>query len=539
MQLGSLERSSYSTYVTVPPWLQPRNYSKRSIDPLLMFLQGSPGINQKELVGLLKAVADHKAFGRDNADIALRELLRCLVRNKQTSQYATELATCKEMIDSGLTRQFNKLKKAGVSALTWLQSNDGLAAILMRKDDIDVVVASQGKWREVAAPVARLTSSSALGAALFGFAAALVHAAVFEDQIQGEIQKALKSDVSLAVVNDLKLRCLTFASDLKRSTVTGQKRTISVTFAAEKLQLVVADVALEIHLRLMAAVKSEALLCGHVKRLPYELWVLPSVHSHASIKIDPDVLAECAQCRAQAAEMLQESGAETFMDMKRVLSKNAAVLTTLDPSFRLELSFLEDRAEEVLKQKVQNELLELLPSPKKQSGMVQCLAKVQELSKSDLISYAPPAVKAMAASLEEIVAGLVKGVGPDNNVAASSGFFKAVMLRLPYFLSEEIAEEGGGVKMLQGAAALAAQMDKMAVKMQKQDAVRLADLQQFQSFKFLMDAQQKDQLSKWVKNVLAAGPDASTGSSSSSTKILAETKPAAAAVATSVMSYFG
>ena len=40
-----------------------------------MYLQNTSSLNQKELVGLFKAISDTQAMGKENADIAMREML--------------------------------------------------------------------------------------------------------------------------------------------------------------------------------------------------------------------------------------------------------------------------------------------------------------------------------------------------------------------------------------------------------------------------------------------------------------------------------
>ena len=121
------------------------NPAARSIEPLTGFLQHCETLNQKEFVGLCKAVSANKHMGKDNNDALLLEIMKYVVRLKQQETVAEEIQPMVPICYAALSRQYTRLKKAGVKVPTWLETHQDLAAMLMDSSDLMSVISANGK----------------------------------------------------------------------------------------------------------------------------------------------------------------------------------------------------------------------------------------------------------------------------------------------------------------------------------------------------------------------------------------------------------
>ena len=492
-----------------------------------MFLKGAARINQKELVGLMKACFDSQTLGKDNSDTVLREFLKCLVRTQQQNEFADELATCRDFIDASLCRHYMGLRKSGVKPQTWLESNLALARLLMEDADIQAVMQAKGDWKLVATQVARLVASSNLGYALFGYAELLVCSAIFEEKVGKEIEKLVASDITTAAVREAKTVCEAYTGDLKRaSAMKGQKRHVNMCFLGQDITVTLVDLSLEVHLRMMAAVKELALKQGQLPRLAYEDWLLQPA-TEPKIQIEEELLQDAKACRVLAADMLKNDAVGSFQDMKTSVEKNANALCSLDSSFRLELAFVAIAVEDLLKNAVSSKLLELLPSEQRRRSLTQSLAAVQDFEKTEMMKMCPPSLRALASSVEEILANMLRGMGPEASLGKSSDFYHKLMRALAFFVSE-----GEGDTAAFGAAAMKSKYQAMEERMKTTPGdVTLGDLEVFQTYRFLLTPDMIQELARWVKQTLSssvakAGP-------------IKPKEPDRKANSANVMAYFG
>ena len=80
------------------------NPATRTMEPLIVFLQHTQPLNEKELVGMFKALDSCKSMGKANSDLVMVEVMKYLVRAKQTELFAEQIATMKASFGDALTR---------------------------------------------------------------------------------------------------------------------------------------------------------------------------------------------------------------------------------------------------------------------------------------------------------------------------------------------------------------------------------------------------------------------------------------------------
>ena len=147
---------------------------------------------------------------------------------------------------------------------------------------------------------------------------------------------------------------------------------------------------------------------------------------------------------------------ESFEDMKKCLDSNARALCSLDSSFCLELAYLSAPADDELTSVISEKMIDVLPSEKQRRSLTQALASLQKVLKKDMVQMSAPAMRSLANSVEEIVAGMLQGQGPDGNLSKSHEFCRKLMHRLSFFISD-----GDGPDVVYGAAAMKAKFARM------------------------------------------------------------------------------
>ena len=265
------------------------------------------------------------------------------------------------------------------------------------------------------------------------------------------------------------MKCESFASDLRKAVQNApQKRQIVLKFLSTDVPVTVSDPSLEVNLRIQAAVTSIALECGALPCLKYESWLLAPPREDQE-KIEKSALENALNCRTFAAEILSDKRIASFEDMRSTLLKNSQALCSMDGTFRLELSFLEGPAEDQIREAV----------------------SIAELKKEECLKIGPPGLTSLVTSVEEVVCGIMKGTSPDAGLAKTSGFFKEVMLRLPFFLQEMVTDEAGNQKKL-GAKLLSERFVAVKGKHEKDPgSLHLKKKEQFQGFQWLSQGVKK------------------------------------------------
>jgi hypothetical protein len=297
-------------------------------------------------------------------------------------------------------------------------------------------------------------------------------------------------------------------------------------------------------MRFWAALKSKSLGLGNgLELLPYEEWMVPD-RSLEECMLPKDLIAPMQNARLCAREILDDPGIQDFKGMVKAVLASSAMLLSLDRSFKLELEFLQQNGEAAMEKAVEKNILAALPSATKATTLSQSMQSLQDIKVSQLGRFCSHASKAQVTCVLELVANMTKGVAPDGKFATASTFYTNVWEQLPYFMRRGVVvtEAGKTVKkLLVGKAALMVGFTEVQARMAKKDAVKLHELEIYQSFKFLLGPGEVQELSGWIKACLsdmASERSTATGSAASSSGLQKKTKSQKEA-ASSVMSFFG
>ena len=173
----------------------------------MVFFCGS-SVFPQELLGVSKALMNTRSsMGKHHQNASWVGLMKMVVRLDMTKKFPDIVAALLNAFDNALLEQFCRLRQNSVSAMAWLQIHRPIANLLMAPDGLDAVVDAKGSWNSVAPQVARLTAGTRTGEAVFKFAADVLLADSYREQIDRGFDNVLKKGSTASAIADMKKTC--------------------------------------------------------------------------------------------------------------------------------------------------------------------------------------------------------------------------------------------------------------------------------------------------------------------------------------------
>lgn len=148
-----------------------------------------------------------------------------------------------------------------------------------------------------------------------------------------------------------------------------------------------------------------------MKRLAYEEWILDSPGDTGACPVKEALLETYNSARKLVSDLTADDSIESFVEAQRIISKNADLLTSMDPSFHLELGWLE-KAGDALDSAMTKAALSALPTAMLRRSYVESLNELSELMKSKMYLRSAVAAREQVLSLQGFVGDMRRGVTP-------------------------------------------------------------------------------------------------------------------------------
>jgi hypothetical protein len=116
-----------------------------------------------------------------------------------------------------LVRQYERLRKAGVGTITYLNTHLALLELVLPEKPLKEVVAANGDWKACGAAVASLLEAGSLGKTIFVFAAQHAMAGDFAKEIAQHIEKLKMEGITEESIDRCKVACARTTSSFKAS----------------------------------------------------------------------------------------------------------------------------------------------------------------------------------------------------------------------------------------------------------------------------------------------------------------------------------
>jgi hypothetical protein len=257
-----------------------------------------------------------------------------------------------------------------------------------------------------------------------------------------------------------------------------------------ELCIQVDDVRFEAQLTVAALFHKAALGKTHgLVPFAYESWVCNLPKGPEACPLNSESLQTYNAARRTFADMIETSGAATLAEMLELAKRKRTVSLEIDPTFILELAFLQTKVLELVDKHVSNQNYACLPISNLGKSFPQATGALESLLEAEVVKAASVPIQHKVESVIELISNLERGVAPKAGFGVGDTFFETVVARFDYFLEHTVEEKGSaGVatkqKVLRGLAALRALFQETEVRATtKPEAITLMDLEPMQRMK--------------------------------------------------------
>eukprot|EP00971_Amphidinium_carterae_P102789 2034670-Amphidinium_carterae.2 len=280
-------------------------------------------------------------------------------------------------------------------------------------------------------------------------------------------------------------KCIESLGSLPRE---HQERQITVVYRGLEIPLRIESARGEVAKKLAAEVKSQAIASEGLKQMTWESPLFDAVPAGAR-KVDDKLLRKFTAARVAAEEMLKSEDKLTLQDANRILNYKKELLIQQDSSFDIELALLSHMTAEGGKQALQRRVVASMPSEEQYKSLEDVTAALEALKCSELSKLLGPSAVGAISTCLEVLNGLSRGITPNVLALTDNGYQTQWLDRLKYFLRVEYKDESGKKKVVRREAA---KRHLVQTRLAENYEVKsLQDLNQLQSFKYMLDDEEK------------------------------------------------
>ena len=260
-----------------------------------------------------------------------------------------------------------------------------VAGLVLCMSDVEQIMEQSGSWQPIATVLSRVVDSSMLGMKMFGWLLTPVLAESMQIFTDKCIDESLSGEVNTASIEQCAADCLGEAVSLGALAVLGHRRDIKVSYRG--MQLTVQDIRgyeEELTIRIAAKLKSRCVGAG-VPLLVFESSVLgpPQLEAKDAPKVQPEVLKDFKMARVTANEMLKKQVLSGEL-VKEMITTKGQICVQVDKTFKIELALLDTACGEGGVARMQDLVLEALPTTTRSMTMQHSQQQLAMLSQQAL-----------------------------------------------------------------------------------------------------------------------------------------------------------
>jgi hypothetical protein len=258
---------------------------------------------------------------------------------------------------------------------TFCRSHGDLLKELWNNDDFAAVASCEDEdYTAIPHAIKRVIESGETGKTMFRHAWKQVAVALFRTDVSHKLQDLIHNDFTEDEVSSFKDLMRKQASNVEKVLHPAvYKGGAEVEFLGELCkEVLVESVNDEWELRLWAATKSVGINTGAIKKLPWEALIFtgPIKDLPTVCPIPVSLLNEVAPGRDSLQDLFADAPL-TMAGYKDKVNKRYKKLRKVDRSIELEVAFLMERAEPMLRAKLHHDVLAELPGPGKELKIIE------------------------------------------------------------------------------------------------------------------------------------------------------------------------
>ena len=503
------------------------NCAHRDNKPFLRFLEQCEDLNERELQGIGRSIEACSSIGQSGTDPLYVALSQYVGRTGRRNTSEAFIKVLESKADPALGRLWPKMKSHGCGLRTFVATHAPSLNLFVDERDLDFLMATDGDWAKGLQQARRITSRSVAGDALFGFVLTLVSAEGVSDIMDTALLALNPSKATKATVSGIREAIADEMDEYLDAQTLPKVRTAIVEYMGVDVSIRVTSAEFELELRIASKIKTAALEIAKsgLARLPHENWLLPPVSDAEPWATDDFLTGPFKAARLFAQDIFRGREVCCISDIKKLIGSSAGELLRLDPTFVLELGFIEDHLSTQLASHIEHSIIACLPDEDHAVSLQECDARLEELMGTHACQCAERASQSQVEALKEAIAALRKSLPPAYELWCNDKFFTVALQRMQYFCRVAVGDfENNTGKEVVGKDAIRIKMTYVKKHQDEPDILTYASFDDFFKFPWLITAAEQRDVRVMVEKVMTRA-QASSASSTRRPKKAAKPAP--------------
>lgn len=436
-------------------------------------------------------------------------------RTKAHEEHSDYWAIMKDQLGLALKHSWEEMAEAGVRPAVFLRSFHEPLGLYHDTTVLNKIISAGDQVEHVAEDIQTVVGESAVGKSMFTVAWIKASRVFFRREIDKGIRALVDHSFDVQEVKSFKhlmSRQCQLLMDIGHKRF--QRIDTDISFLGECIRISAETPEDEHDMRFACAVKGCCINSGQLPMMPWEalLFKVGEVPDTPAFVQMPKVFAEQVSSAREAAVDLLGPDCVQLSEMIRIMLAKKPLLMKLDRSFQCELAFLETRGEELLRARLNREVLLALPSEDRDVTLVDAARSLARLKSSAMFLAASPSVQGEIGAVEGLVCNLLSNYGPRLKALDQySGFFRLVLKQAERFYSIVVVEPPPDLqktgklsfatqkKKLFGQEAIRHRLGFLQGAIESGDkSITLADLMPFKLYTWLLTKGEAEMVQSWI-----------------------------------------
>ena len=403
------------------------NCALRDPSPFILYLNGSQ-LNQRELIGVCKTLESSQAIGLQALDALWISVGEHVARHNKVMCSEALWDSLRPRLDAGLSRLWPRMRSHGSGLHSFVGTYVNSLALLGGAADLNKVMATGGQWLKAIEEARRLVKKSQACMALFGFILDMLKADALETIFSEHLAKFDAYQVSDESLASLEAGLADTMEQYRSASALQKQRYIGVKWMDALVKVQISGVVAEFSLRKAALIKAAALSTrtSGLTPLLYERWLLES-QSDAKFEAPPGLLKPWQDARNYVADVLSRHQLQCVADVVKLVGSVSADVIRLDPSFTIELTFIQCHLESALQKAVQRSLMRCLPDEERRMTITESIEAVEKFCESEACQVSDQESHQKSKALLDALQTLAMKNAPAHELFAKDPWFAVVL----------------------------------------------------------------------------------------------------------------
>lgn len=436
--------------LAVSPALVKAIYATRRAHPerseICAYLQTCTLPNQSEVVGLCRYFSQLRPRCIKQLAAAM-DACRFLARLKIADKYPEEYGIIKPWVDEALEQALIRSRANKTPDTVFCEIHRELLGLVLRLDDLDRVSQCGGNWVGVSEYISNLVASSQTGYRLFLVAIEAVIACkvaqVIADRISSLLAQKKSISVEAAKLHERDTQQL--VSEIDSLDMLPARRTIALRCLGEPVSIKVQSYQEQVQMSYAASIKSVGVAKASLKKLWVEdMFVNPGGDGGVAATFPKAHFVSANVARERLSQLISDNSATTGDLVRHVVGKFSKDLLLTDPSFKVELSIIDELVSDSGGARMQRAIIRCLPTLTTHMAPEEAAQRLHILRAGAWFQIADRSSQEKCKVVQSLVNSLVEAKPPDMADALNSPYMATIVAQFEFFLKSS-SESGSSM----------------------------------------------------------------------------------------------